>query len=500
MKSIQSLSVASILFVTLNLTGCDDDDDNVVVVPTPVPLPSTPPELVVPTQYEFASRGDANASSVSYSGQTIRHILINDLNSYINIGLQEAIDNNDFVAATKENIIENFDFYFRFKTKGDSTVAIRTSTTPNSLQASYGDISTDKDLREKIAGNDEVGQTEDWSAGLIGWTTTEGSAVTPEGLVDIFFSELADNVLDAVGGTVRQDPLGNAISSVYVSTNGRDLKQLIQKFLLGSVAFSQAADDYLDNDVDGKGLLSDHTTLVEGKSYTALEHQWDEGFGYYGAAINQAEYTDEEIASRGGRADFQGVNDTDGDGAINFLYEYNFGNSVNSAKRDLGSSDTATTDFTKVILEAFLTGRAIISHAESSLTEEQLADLVAQRNIVINNWEMVIVATIVHYINDSLQDIRKFGTPEESFADYAKHWSELKGFALGLQFNPFMKLTKEEFAVIHDQIGTQPVLSNAPQADRDAFVDNLLAARAKFAEVYAIDPSNVGDENGENGW
>ena len=71
----------------------------------------------------------------------------------------------------------------------------------------------------------------------------------------------------------------------------------------GAVGFSQGADDYLDDDTEGKGLLADHTAADEGKPYTALEHAWDEGFGYFGGARNYLLYTDEEIAGEGGRDD-----------------------------------------------------------------------------------------------------------------------------------------------------------------------------------------------------
>ena len=104
-------------------------------------------------------------------------------------------------------------------------------------------------------------------------------------------------------------------------------------------------DDYLDDDTEGKGLLADNTVAVEGKPYTELEHQWDEGFGYWGGAVNYLDYTDDELASEDGRAEYvNGYNDHDGDGAIDLGSEINFGASVNAAKRDRGAADGALTD------------------------------------------------------------------------------------------------------------------------------------------------------------
>ncbi|NIS36531.1 MAG: DUF4856 domain-containing protein, partial [Actinobacteria bacterium] len=50
------------------------------------------------------------------------------------------------------------------------------------------------------------------------------------------------------------------------------------------------------------------------------------------------QYTDDEIAAAGGRDDWQGTHDSDGDGAIDPAAEVNFGQSVNAAKRDRGAA------------------------------------------------------------------------------------------------------------------------------------------------------------------
>ena len=97
-----------------------------------------------------------------------------------------------------------------------------------------------------------------------------------------------------MNGTFAFDPDGNVIESVYLTPEGHDLKQLVDKFLLGSIPFSQGADDYLDDDTEGKGLLASHE--INDNRYTDLEHTWDEGFGYFGAAMNYDVYIDEQIA------------------------------------------------------------------------------------------------------------------------------------------------------------------------------------------------------------
>ena len=95
--------------------------------------------------------------------------------------------------------------------------------------------------------------------------------------------------MDWGNGTYPQTSAGEPVASVFVTSDGRDLQQLISTFLRVAIAYSQSADDYLDDDTEGKGLLSDHSAPEDGKPYTALEHAWDEGFGYTGMTRRYAD-------------------------------------------------------------------------------------------------------------------------------------------------------------------------------------------------------------------
>ncbi len=452
-------------------------------------------EFEVPSTYAFESR--MGGSSVDYAGQVFRHVLIADLAKHIG-GLTARIDTG---ALTPEpgDVIAELDFYYRFDGDTSGGVAHGISTTPATKQSNYEDIASGKDLQGKIAGNDPVGQHRDWATAFVGWD--DPAVTSPDSLVRLWFEQLDEFAVDRANGMIPAGPDGNPISEVFVTPEGLDLQQLVQKFLLGAVAFSQAADDYLDDDVDGKGLLSDHSALMEGKPYTALERAWDEGFGYFGAARDYGDYTDDEIAGKGGRDEYaRGYHDSDGDGAIDLLSEYNFGHSVNAAKRDRESSVDAPTDFTGDAWTAFLTGRAIIASADGPLSEAQMNELKAQRDIALRAWESAIVATIIRYINKVLQDMAQFGTAEYRFIEHARSWSELKGFALSLQFNPRSPLSDTQFRDLHDRIGRAPVLPNRPQEDIDAYRTALLEARDILRDAYGFAAENMGDSNGEGGW
>jgi hypothetical protein len=430
------------------------------------------------TNYAFNSRFE-DKSSVSYSGQTARHALISAIKSYMG-GLENSIASNGiFDAGT---LVNTFNIFFDCADDVCGGENITVSGPVDLAQMTISDISSGKNLVGKIAGNDATGQHKDWSTEFVGWTSDE--PISPENLVRSWFVAVEENAIAISNGTFQQDPNGVDISRPEVSASGRDYTQLVQKFLLGAVAFSQGADDYLDDDVEGKGINSDNSMPAgDGKAYTSLEHNWDEGFGYFGAARNYLDYTDDEISKKGGRDEFQGANDLDGNGAIDVVSEFNWGHAVNAAKRDRGGS----TDLTNDAYVAFYSGRMLITLTEGNLTEDQLAELKGYRDTAVLSWEKAISATVVHYINDVIADMDS--ADEYDFYNHAKHWSEMKGFALSFQFNPRSPLSAEQFARIHVLFGDAPALPGA--ANFDEYRAGLLEARSIIGGAYSFDDTDV---------
>ncbi|MCA9573592.1 MAG: hypothetical protein KC656_37410, partial [Myxococcales bacterium] len=185
---------------------------------------------------------------------------------------------------------------------------------------------------------------------------------------------------------------------------------------------------------------------------------------------------DEEIALKGGRGEWQGAHDADGDGRIDLNSEYNFGHSQNAGKRDHGAR--IATHLSENTFEAFLAGRALISAVAGPLDATQMAELRGYRDTIVANWERAIAATLVHYINEVLGDMDAFGSAEYSFRDHAKHWSELKGFSLALQMNPHHSpLSAGDHRALQDWIQQKPVLSNATNSEQEDYRKALLEAR-----------------------
>ena len=420
-------------------------------------------------------------NSVSYTGQSFRHLLVSDLALYTG-GLTERLNSGSYYPEAGD-VSQDLSFYLAFDSSSSGGVQPLISTDPAPLQATYDAVSSGKDLWGKLAGNDPKGQHVDWnSVGIVGWPGNP----TPQALVEQWSAQLDAQAVAWVQGNYPLQPDGSAVPQVYITPSGQDLRQLMDKFLRGAITYSQGTDDYLDSDTDGKGLLSDHTTLEEGKSYTALEHAWDEGFGYFGATPTYNSWSDEEIADA--------AKDVDQDGKIDLTSELVFGHAQNAAKRDLGA--VSATDYSAQAFEGFLSGRLLLAEtAGAELTAEQMSELEGYRDQAVLAWELAIASTAVHYINDVLQDS---GATEYDFEKHAKHYAELKGFALILQFNPHSPMSDAEFAELHTLLGTTPIQPN--DSDFEVYRGSMLGARDLLQDVYDFNIANMGDDNGEGGW
>ncbi|MEI5638338.1 MULTISPECIES: DUF4856 domain-containing protein [unclassified Pseudoalteromonas] len=465
----------------------------------------------------YAFNNANGESSVAYSGQVARHAAMVHIKS-----LMGKLDNEvvveaegDKTAESQKTAEEAIKEIKSFLLTNDSIIenTLGFAEGANAEQTTLGEISSSlkKVAGEggKIAGRDTSHMHKAWEEDgtMVGWSDFGNQAGTPEGLA-LHFVDLLEAQLKAfaTGANITAEHNGQSVvlNKLYVTPEGLDLAQLVQKHLNGAVALSQGADDYLDDKmlfgVDDEGKpYADNTN--SGGSYTELEHKFDEGYGYFGAAINYLEYSDDEIAGKGGREEFgNGYNDFDGNGEIDLNSEYNFGNSTNAAKRDRGTKGNAhPTDFTAQAQLAFIAARKLINDNVGTdvaqwATEDQ-ERLEALRDQAILAWEKSIAATVVHYINDTISDddgdifdIASGDFTAEQFYTVAKHWSEMKGFALNFQFNPHSPVTAENFANIHELMGDKPVLS----ADGvDAYKADLEQARDIIAAAYGFDAENV---------
>ena len=412
------------LFSFLSLlayTGCEDNDDD-----------NTVTEIEVPVTFTFQSRFD-DLSSVSYSGQVVRNLLINDIKT------QMGTDAGSKNPATLLSMMAN----------DDASRAILSASGKSTVQTKYHDISTSH-LNDRL---DAV-------------------------------SNIPIPGYDTDAKTLVVGMLNEAAASGKTRATGIRLDQMVQKTMWGAISYWQATSKYMT-----KIPNDDNSVAVSGKNYTEMEHHWDESFGYFGAALDYNTAYDDGTRKSGPSVD------SNSDGKLDFKKEVNMGWAVTAAKRDLCSS-CGNYDYTKTIFDAYLKGRTLI------VNQAPLAEIIVQRDIIMETWEKVVAAVTQHYINDVAADIAAIiaagdatVTPvSDATADYENHWGEMRGYAHGLLYNSLSKVPSANVTRALALMGTAPVYpSNGNFDDMQAYHDVLKGAEMKaiFKQSFGFSDADI---------
>ena len=222
----------------------------------------------------------------------------------------------------------------------------------------------------------------------------------------------------------------------FDADTGYDWAQLISKYTMGAMAYSQVVDNYLDEKLNAD-KKPNNKPYKDGAAYTGKEHSWDEAFGYWGAAANIQGMSADEVYTIAKMKDFT-LADANNDGVIDLKSEHVFGPAYYAAAFD--RSGTKSTDYTQTIMNAFLDGRKLITAANGeALTDAQRTELKAYAATIGSAWEKVLAEATFKYAGSVYKDINKMkeATSDEdkakAYRAYGKHWGELKGFAMALQ-------------------------------------------------------------------
>lgn len=192
----------------------------------------------------------------------------------------------------------------------------------------------------------------------------------------------------------------NGQKHYLLNENGVELLQIVEKGLMGACFYYQGTAVYLG---DGK-MNVDNETVVPGEG-TAMEHHWDEAFGYLGVP------TDFPTNTTG----------------IRFWGKY-----INGRDGLLGLNDE--------IMDAMISGRAAISN-------DDLATRDAQIPVVREKWELAVASTALHYLNSGLATI----DTDPGVAHHAL--SEAIAFIMDLKYGPSNKITNAEVDALLVQLG-----------------------------------------------
>ena len=249
MKNLNLKSYLYIAWIAILFSSCSKEDDvqyitetitetvvqyetETITVEVQVPIVTTV-QVEIPYSYEFARAGK---STVSYSGQTSRLNMADELYA--------ALNTNTF---TKAQMLEMFNEGTGF---ADATLN-----------------SSGKKMGNKTAGSPLASAT-----------------VKP--LFDAMITDFADNVIpnwatDAANG--QAGVLTDAARTIHVNAKGHEIDQTFIKGIIGAMNVDQIINNYITPyqlDSGTRTSDNDNNTLSSGKDYTDMEHKWDEGFGY----------------------------------------------------------------------------------------------------------------------------------------------------------------------------------------------------------------------------
>ena len=222
----------------------------------------------------------------------------------------------------------------------------------------------------------------------------------------------------------------NEGSHYLVNANGIEWVQVFEKSLMGACFYYQGTAVYL-----GEGKMNvDNKDVVPGQG-TAMEHHWDEAFGYVG--IPQ---------------DFPG--NTNG---IRFWGKY-----INTHENVYPFNDR--------IMDAFIKGRAAISNDDLTTRDEQISAL-------RRDWELVVVATAIYYLNNTKEVVANNQARGLHFL------SEVYGFVASLKWGTGTGsiTTMQVDAILSDLFGS----ADAMQANAwDVDVAKIDAAKAALIGYF----------------
>lgn len=322
-------------------------------------------ELNEPPTYSFERNGE---STVSFSGQTTR----------IQMGDELFLAMLDFDNSTEELLLQMY--------------RNQTADGGDADPWSEADLNaSDKSIKSKVAASsDYFASDATLSAELKNdfetWISAQIDEVFPN-----------RNVL-AQPGIAGQIAQGS--TTRYVSGEGLEYDQLVNKSLIGALMADQMLNNYLSTSVLDAGTNrtnNDDAVTEEGSTYTTMEHKWDEAYGYiYGTSQNPAD-----------------PNATIGDDD-RFLNKY-----VGSVS---GDDDFASID--EDIFNAFKKGRAAIVAGEYEIRDQQAG-------IIREAISTAIAVRAVYYLQAGKSQLAE-ESPQYGAAFHSI--SEGYGFIYSLQF------------------------------------------------------------------
>ena len=200
--------------------------------------------------------------------------------------------------------------------------------------------------------------------------------------------------------------------AVYTTASGFNMLAAVRVTLQASVSCANGVNLV-------KNISSNANNLLSGiNNYTPMEHSWDKAWGFFGAAACWPQFTDVQWTE-------QNFMDYDINDTINFASEYNFLYALEAARRDL--INDSETDFSNTLFDAWAGGRTAITNKTDELRS-------AARQTILDEWERLIAATAIHYLNALKADMALLGTPDENTVQLNSNWTYLWAYLNNLRY------------------------------------------------------------------
>lgn len=255
------------------------------------------------------------------------------------------------------------------------------------------------------------------------------------------FKAAADNSTAFATATSGNGTAGVATSitdltkKYLVDSNGVEYAQIIQKGLMGAIFYYRIAEEYTTQD---KLNPADNNTVVTGEG-TAMQHYWDEAFGYFGVptSFTAAKYDSFNTAK-----------------ALKF-----YGTYVSKGKL-VGTIENT--------LNAFIKGRDAINRKDYTTRDAAAVE-------VRKNFELINACSFISYMNQA----------KVAITDYAikcHTLSEGYGFFLSLKYNSERKISQTDFNTIDANFKRNGKLSVAhlTAIEINTMID-------KISQIYGLD-------------
>jgi hypothetical protein len=216
-----------------------------------------------------------------------------------------------------------------------------------------------------------------------------------------------------------------------LSANGINYAQVLKKALMNDLVLYQ-----ISNRVQNFNL--DNTVSVSGKNYTALEHNWDVAFGYYGVP-DSFPIIKSPLSLWG-----------------------SYSNQVDSGLH-----------CNRIVMTAFLTGRAAI-------VNKDMATLQAQADIIVTEFDIMNAGAVCQELNE-IQTALNAGDVVKLISAL----SECYGFVLAMQnnTNPNRKISNDQIATLLSYFPTN--FWNVKQSDLDT-IRNYIGSIYGFTSAQSL--------------